>query len=134
MRGASDFGDGFTVALTLADTLVQGHDGPISHLPTRSFTVREHLRVPGPLGFLRRPELRADPARPDLTTVERPDLKRPDLTTGPILIDRAAACQRDPCLTGRLYRREPESQPKQHHPNRDRHPGRDRHPNRDRQR
>jgi len=115
MPGASGFDHGFAIALTLADTFVQGHDGPIFHRPTRSFPVREHLRVPGPLGLLRRPELRADPARPGLTAIERPDL-----TTGPILTDRAAACQRDPCLTGRLYRREPESQPKHHQPDRER--------------
>jgi hypothetical protein len=125
MPGASGFGDGFTIALTLADTFVQGHNGPVFHLPIRSFPVREHLRVPGPLDLLRRPELRADPARPDLTVIERPDL-----TTGPILTDRAAACQRDLCFPGRLYCREPESQPKAHHPDPDRKPNPYRQPER----
>jgi len=39
MPGASGLGHGFTVALTLAEALVQGHDGPVFHPLAKSFSV-----------------------------------------------------------------------------------------------
>jgi hypothetical protein len=39
MPGASGFGHCFTVALTFAEALVQGHDGLVFHPITQSFSV-----------------------------------------------------------------------------------------------